>query len=308
PIPSRSGGPCYILVKADCADQVREEDETNNIGTSSLIIVGSPSSSGKISVTLPTPVPGIPAPIPTKNPILLPTTIPGIPAPVPTKNPILLPTTIPGTPAPPPPKPPLPLTTTTPGTSPLPYPGSQHPFPPRTPSPSPLPYPGHQHPFPPRNPPSSPPPYPGMNVPPRQSPTLSSPGSRCPLRLPREQGQGYRSPFRTRGMPRPPPHRSPSPSRGTGSSIPGTLLLDRSWSHRSPLVPPGPCRLPSGSLTGQPAPALSVPVLMQTAGSGSRTRRTMLPAAWQSSFTQDLPRPLIRPLPLPSPPTWSLHR
>ena len=95
-IPSRSGTTFYILVKADCADQVREEDETNNIGTSSLIIVGSPTSSGTLPVTLPTPVSGTPAPVPTKNPILLPTTIPGTPAPVPTKNPILLPTTIPG--------------------------------------------------------------------------------------------------------------------------------------------------------------------------------------------------------------------
>ena len=124
PIPSRSGGPCYILVKADCADQVREEDETNNLGTSSLILVGSPSSSGKIPVTLPTPVPGTPAIVPTKNPILLPTTIPGIPAPIPTKNPILLPTTIPGIPAPVPTKNPILLPTTIPGNE-------------RTPSPEP---------------------------------------------------------------------------------------------------------------------------------------------------------------------------
>nr|HPM62734.1 CARDB domain-containing protein [Methanoregulaceae archaeon] len=53
-IPARAGGPCYILVKADCSDQVREEDETNNIGASSLIMVGSPSSPGKLPVTLPT--------------------------------------------------------------------------------------------------------------------------------------------------------------------------------------------------------------------------------------------------------------
>ena len=110
PIPSRSGGPCYILVKADCADQVREEDETNNIGTSSLIIVGSPSSSGTLPVTLPTPVSGTPAPVPTKNPILLPTTIPGTPAPIPTKKPSLFPTTIPGNERTPSPEPDLVIT------------------------------------------------------------------------------------------------------------------------------------------------------------------------------------------------------
>jgi|GEM_PF-1241536 len=135
-IPSRSGTTFYILVKADCADQVREEDETNNIGTSSLIIVGSPTSSGTLPVTLPTPVSGTPAPVPTKNPILLPTTMPGTlpvtlptpvsgtPAPVPTKNPILLPTTIPGTPAPIPTKKPSLFPTTNPGNE-------------RTPSPEP---------------------------------------------------------------------------------------------------------------------------------------------------------------------------
>ena len=110
PIPSRSGGPCYILVKADCTDQVREEDETNNIGTSSLIIVGSPTSSGTLPVTLPTPVSGTPAPVPTKNPILLPTTIPGTPAPIPTKKPSLFPTTNPGNERTPSPEPDLVIT------------------------------------------------------------------------------------------------------------------------------------------------------------------------------------------------------
>ncbi|HMZ31797.1 MAG TPA: CARDB domain-containing protein, partial [Methanoregulaceae archaeon] len=109
-IPSRSGGPCYIIVKADCADQVREEDETNNIGTSSLIMVGSPSSSGKIPVTLPTPVPGTPAIVPTKTPSLLPTIIPGIPATLPTKTPSLSPTTIPGNERTPSPEPDLVIT------------------------------------------------------------------------------------------------------------------------------------------------------------------------------------------------------
>ncbi|MCC7469421.1 MAG: hypothetical protein IT504_09545 [Burkholderiaceae bacterium] len=123
-IPSRSGGPCYIIVKADCADQVREEDETNNIGTSSLIMVGSPSSSGKIPVTLPTPVPGTPAIVPTKTPSLLPTIIPGIPATIPTKTPSLLPTIIPGIPAT--------LPTKTPSLSPTTIPGNE-----RTPSPEP---------------------------------------------------------------------------------------------------------------------------------------------------------------------------
>ena len=93
-VPSRSGGPCYILVKADCTDEVREEDETNNIGASSLIILGSPSTSGKIPVTLMTPVPWAPLPVPTKSP-LFPTTIPGTPSPVPTRSP-LFPTTVPG--------------------------------------------------------------------------------------------------------------------------------------------------------------------------------------------------------------------
>lgn len=109
-IPSRSGTTFYILVKADCADQVREEDETNNIGTSSLIIVGSPTSSGTLPVTLPTPVSGTPAPVPTKNPILLPTTIPGTPAPIPTKKPSLFPTTNPGNERTPSPEPDLVIT------------------------------------------------------------------------------------------------------------------------------------------------------------------------------------------------------
>ena len=109
-IPSRSGTTFYILVKADCADQVREEDETNNIGTSSLIMVGSPSSSGKIPVTLPTPVPGTPAIVPTKTPSLLPTIIPGIPATLPTKTPSLSPTTIPGNERTPSPEPDLVIT------------------------------------------------------------------------------------------------------------------------------------------------------------------------------------------------------
>ena len=111
-VPSRSGGPCYILVKADCTDEVREEDETNNIGASSLIILGSPSTSGKIPVTLMTPVPWAPLPVPTKSP-LFPTTIPGTPSPVPTRSP-LFPTTIPGTPSPVPTRSPL-FPTTVPG-------------------------------------------------------------------------------------------------------------------------------------------------------------------------------------------------
>ena len=105
-IPSRAGGPCYILVKADCTDQVREEDETNNIGASSLM-VGSPSS---LPVTLPTSVTGTPATIPTRNPSLLPTIIPGTPGTVPTRNPSLLPTTLPGNERTPSPEPDLVIT------------------------------------------------------------------------------------------------------------------------------------------------------------------------------------------------------
>ena len=105
-IPARAGGPCYILVKADCTDQVREEDETNNIGASSLM-VGSPSS---LPVTLPTSVTGTPATIPTRNPSLLPTIIPGTPGTVPTRNPSLLPTTLPGNERTPSPEPDLVIT------------------------------------------------------------------------------------------------------------------------------------------------------------------------------------------------------
>ncbi len=106
-IPSRAGGPCYILVKADCTDQVREEDETNNIGASSLIMVGSPSP---LPVTLPTIIPGTPATVPTKKPSLLPTPVPGTPGTVPTRNPSLLPTTLPGNERTPSPEPDLVIT------------------------------------------------------------------------------------------------------------------------------------------------------------------------------------------------------
>jgi len=120
-IPSRAGGPCYILVKADCTDQVREEDETNNIGASSLIMVGSPSP---LPVTLPTIIPGTPATVPTKKPSLLPTPVPGTPGTVPTRNPSLLPTPVPGTPGTVPTRNPSLLPTTLPGNE-------------RTPSPEP---------------------------------------------------------------------------------------------------------------------------------------------------------------------------
>ena len=57
-IPSRFEGACYILVKADCSDQVREEDEANNGGVSSLLTVGSRSLPVKLPPTVPTTVPG----------------------------------------------------------------------------------------------------------------------------------------------------------------------------------------------------------------------------------------------------------